>query len=255
MATTTPGRHAAGEPQMQAAGPEALAFLAERALRYVRPGQVLGLGTGRAAAAFIRALGASRLKVKGIPTSEATAELARSVGIELGELDGTHAIDIDFDGADEVDPDLNLLKGRGGALVREKVIAAAARRRVILVGAEKLVGRLGERCSLPVEVIPFAAAFVQEELDEHGIRATIRMSENGRRFRSDNGNCILDCEVGPIADAHRLEHEIHTLPGVVGTGLFLGMADLAMVVTPELRVKLLTRKRGNRSAKPRRVLS
>src|SRR5271167_2007952 len=138
---------------------EVLDKLGAYALRYVKPGQTVGLGTGHAASAFIRELGQRGFKMRGVPTSSSSAELARSLGIEGVALDGKARLDVDIDGADEVDSRLNLIKGYGGALVREKVVACASRKVVILVGAEKLVTRLGQRRRLPVEVVPFAAHY------------------------------------------------------------------------------------------------
>ncbi|HVM97293.1 MAG TPA: ribose 5-phosphate isomerase A, partial [Candidatus Acidoferrales bacterium] len=135
--------------------------IARRALDLVAENSIVGLGTGRAATEFVRALGErvrQGFKVRGIPTSEATAEVAKEYGIPLLQLDDVDAIDITVDGADEVDPNLDLIKGYGGALVREKIVAAASKREVILVGSEKLVSVLGSRGKLPVEVIPFAYA-------------------------------------------------------------------------------------------------
>ncbi len=200
------------------------------ALRMVKPGQTLGLGTGRAAAAFIRALGASGIKVKGVPTSLASEELARAHrNIDLVTLGEAGRIDIDFDGADEVDPRLNLIKGYGGALVREKVVAAASRKVVILVGAEKLVRRLGARRRLPVEVVRFARDFVAREAARLGLKASPRQTGDGAEFLSDNGNSILDCVVDEIRSPARLERELRSIPGVVGTGLFIGMVDRVLV--------------------------
>src|SRR5262245_29831093 len=130
--------------------------LGRYALRYAKPGNVIGLGTGRAATAFIHALGQSGIKVRGIPTSDASDGLGRELGIEIVSLADSPKIDSDFDGADEVDRRLNLIKGYGGALVREKIVAASSRRFIVLVGDEKLVKRLGTRGNLPVEVVPVA---------------------------------------------------------------------------------------------------
>lgn len=200
------------------------------ALRMVKPGQTLGLGTGRAAAAFIRALGASGIKVQGVPTSLASEDLARTHrNIDLVTLGEAGRVDIDFDGADEVDPRLNLIKGYGGALVREKVVAAASRKVVILVGAEKLVRRLGARRRLPVEVVRFARDFVAREAARLGLKASHRQTGDGAEFLSDNGNSILDCVVDEIRSPARLERELRSIPGVVGTGLFIGMVDRVLV--------------------------
>lgn len=202
------------------------------ALQFVRPGQVLGLGTGRAAAAFIRALGeevAKGLNVRGVPTSRASSELAKSLNIPLVSLDEVEAIDVAFDGSDEVDPQLNLIKGRGGALVREKIVAAAARRFVVLVSEEKLVTTLGEKGALPVEVVPFALGFCRRKLESLGCKPVARTQADGSLYISDNGNPILDCHIAALDDPAGLERAILALPGVVDTGLFLGMASEVIV--------------------------
>jgi ribose 5-phosphate isomerase A len=219
--------------------------LAAHALRLVKPGRTLGLGTGRAASAFIRALGESGIKVKGVPTSLASEDLARQYkSIDLVTLGDVKRIDIDFDGADEVDPGLNLIKGYGGALVREKVVAAASRRVVILVGPEKLVPRLGHHRRLPVEVVRFARDYVAHQVARLGLKARDRVNGDGSEFLSDNGNPILDCLVGPIRNPARLERELHSIPGVVGTGLFVAMADRVLVAPAGGDpVRVLTKKR------------
>ena len=137
-------------------------------------------------------------------------------------------LDMTVDGADEVDPNLNLIKGYGRALVREKIVAASSKRLIILVGDEKLVPRLGTRGKLPVEVIPFALPLCERRLGELGCRP-VPYTQDGRLFVTDNGNHILDCRIEPIADAPRLELDIRAIPGVVGTGLFLNMADTVLV--------------------------
>lgn len=223
-----------------ASGPEASA---RRALDFVEDGQTLGLGTGRAAAAFVRALGErvrEGLRVRGVPTSDATEALAREVGIPIVTLDEAGALDTTFDGADEVSPSLDVIKGYGGALVREKIVAASSRRLVILVGAEKLVDRLGARGRLPVEVVPFGAGLARRLLGEMGLPAEIRRDAGGAPVRTDNGNLVLDCKVGPIEAPADLDARIQALPGVVGTGLFVGMADAVVVQHPD-RVEVLER--------------
>jgi ribose 5-phosphate isomerase A len=206
--------------------------IVERALELVANGSRIGLGSGRAAQAFIRALG-SRLqdpsfRVHGVPTSEETASLARDEGIPLLTLADAGILDLTVDGADEVDPNLDLVKGYGRALVREKIVAASSRRLVILVGDEKLVPRLGTRGRLPVEVVPFAVPLCERRLAELGC-APVVYRQGDELFVSDNGNHILDCRVNPIPDPRRLEADIRAIPGVVGTGLFLGMADTVLV--------------------------
>ena len=205
--------------------------VAERAVAEVHDGEVVGLGSGRAARAFVRALGrrvARGLRIRGVATSAATAELAATLGIPMTSLEDTPTLDVAIDGADEVAPNLDLIKGLGGALVREMVVAAAARRFVVLVTPEKLVPALGARGTLPVEVVPFALAPVRRRLAAEGLDSDPRMA-SGRPYVTDNGNVVLDCHVGPIADPVALERRVHSIPGVVGTGLFLGMATLVLV--------------------------
>ncbi len=193
---------------------------------------VIGLGTGRAAAGFVRELGArvrDGLAVRGIPTSLATDRLARSLGIPLVTFGEVAAVDLAVDGADEVDPDLNLIKGHGGALVRERVVAAAASRFVVLVGPEKLSHRLGAQRSVPVEAIPFAAPQVERALTTMGAEARIRMEAGEEPFVTDNGNLLVNASFGEITDPAALHREIREIPGVLDSGLFAGMADEVLV--------------------------
>jgi ribose 5-phosphate isomerase A len=168
----------------------------ERALELVTNGSRIGLGSGRAARAFVKALGArvrdERLRVYGVPTSEETASLSMQEDIPLLNLTDAGILDLTVDGADEVDPDLNLIKGYGRALVREKIVAASSHRLVILVGDEKLVPRLGTRGKLPVEVTPFALPLCERRLGQIGCRPVPYLQAGGL-FVTDNGNHILDC--------------------------------------------------------------
>jgi ribose 5-phosphate isomerase A len=205
------------------------AALGAAALGEVKSGHVVGLGTGQAATAFIHSLGQAvkaGLRVTGVPTSEASASLARTLGIPL--IAEPVTLDVAVDGADEVDPRLDLVKGYGGALVREKIVAAAARRFIVLVGHEKLVPTLGGRGRLPVEVVPFAVPFCHRRLTELGHPPALRVKA-GAPFVTDNGNLILDCAVGAITDPAALDATLRAIPGVVGTGLFVGMAHAVMV--------------------------
>lgn len=208
-----------------------LSALAEEAMKLIRDGMVVGLGSGKASMAFIQRLGesvAAGLKIQGVPTSQASADLATKLGIPLATLDQVEWIDVTCDGADEVDPQGNCIKGYGGALVREKVVAAASKQLVILVGAEKLVEQLGSRGKLPVEVVPFAVAPCRRRLTALGLSPQVRQ-QDGRDYLTDNGNLILDCGTEPIADPHGLELSIRAIPGVVGTGLFLSMAGKILI--------------------------
>ena len=211
----------------------ALEALGRYAVRFVKPGQTLGLGTGKAASAFIRALGESGIKVRAVPTSNGSADLAREHGIEIVSLADVKALDADFDGADEVDSRFNLLKGFGGALVREKIVAASSKKFFVLVGPEKLYPHLGARKRLPVEVIPFGVAFVTRALAKLGMKAAPRKNADGSEFISDNGNPILDCVVRDIRNPARLERELLAIPGVLGTGIFVGLASTVLVASED----------------------
>ncbi|MCS6863529.1 MAG: ribose-5-phosphate isomerase RpiA [Gemmataceae bacterium] len=203
-----------------------LEAIAHHALGLIPPQSVVGLGTGRAATVFIHALGErvrNGFPVRAIPTSQASAALATQLGIPLTRFEDVEDIDVCVDGADEVDPAGNLIKGFGGALLREKVVAASARRLVILVGPEKLVPVLGTRGLLPVEVVPFALTPVERRLRAMGLNPQLRR-QNGQTFITDNGHHILDCRIGPLDDPRLLDDALHRIPGVVETGLFLDFA-------------------------------
>ncbi|PWU23346.1 MAG: ribose-5-phosphate isomerase RpiA [Candidatus Rokuibacteriota bacterium] len=204
--------------------------MAARALALTGGARVIGLGSGRTAAAFIEALGSQAKAgraVRGVPTSEASAQLARELGIPLVGLDAGN-IDVTVDGADEVDPELNLIKGYGGALVRERIVAAASRSQLILAQAEKLVPVLGARGRLPLEIVPFALPLVSRRLRELGLEGTVRRVD-GQPFVSDNGNLVLDCAVAPIAEPVALDRRLRAVPGVIDTGLFIGTAAAVLV--------------------------
>jgi ribose 5-phosphate isomerase A len=190
---------------------------------------------------FIRTVAEAGLNIRGVPTSSASAELARSLKIQLVNLDEVRQLDADFDGADEVDPRLNMVKGRGGAMVRERVVAAASRRRIFLVGDEKIVKRLGEHGTLPVEVVPFAAPLASREIAKLGLKPRVRFDDEGHQFLSDNGNLVLDCRVPTIRSPARLERNLLAVPGVVDTGLFLGVADLVLVMSRDGKITTLRR--------------
>lgn len=203
----------------------------ERALALVRDGDVVGLGSGHASAEFISELGErvrAGLRVRGVATSQASEDLARGASIPIVSLAEGMPLALTVDGADEVDPNLNLIKGYGRALVREKIVAAASRKLVILVGPGKEVSVLGSRGKLPVEVVPFAVCLCQERLAKLGCKP-ILYEESGAVFRTDNGNHILDCMIAPILHPEQFEQHVRAIPGVVGTGLFLGMADRVLV--------------------------
>jgi len=204
---------------------------ARASLRFVRDGHVVGLGTGSTAAFFIRLLGEqvkSGLRIRGIPTSVRSRELALSLKIPLTTLDECQEIDVTVDGADEVDPELRLIKGGGGALLREKIVASATKQLVIVADATKRVAVLG-KFPLPVEVIPFAQALVSKRITGLGAKVTLRLEPGGKPFVTDENNHILDCHFGQISDADGLARQLSDMPGVVEHGLFIGMASTVLV--------------------------
>jgi ribose 5-phosphate isomerase A len=214
-----------------APSPEDLDRVAEQAFGHVRAGMRLGLGTGRAAEAFIRRLGravADGLEIVGVPTSHRSEKLARELGIPLGSLDSIEALDVAFDGADEVAPDLSLIKGLGGAMLRERVVASAAARFVVLVTEEKLVTRLGERAPLPIEVVGFALSTVRRALAKVGLETSVRQVD-GRDFITDNGHPILDAGLHVGIEPRGLDARVRALPGVVDTGFFFDRASSVIV--------------------------
>ncbi len=207
------------------------------AAELVEQDMVIGLGTGSTAAFLVRALAErlhNGLTIKGaVPTSQETAQLASSLGIPLVSLDTYPTLDLAIDGADEIDPQLNLIKGGGGALLREKIVAASARQFVVIGDSSKLVPRLGEHFALPVEVVPFALTPVRRRLESLGARVEPRLHAK-QLFVTDNQNVILDCHFsGGIADLTGLQARIRAIVGVVEHGLFLGMAQRALIAGPE----------------------
>ena len=203
---------------------------ARASLRYVKDGQVVGLGTGSTAAYFIKLLGEQvkgGLTIRGIPTSVRSRDLALSLGIPLTTLDECQEIDVTVDGADEVDPQLRLIKGGGGAALREKIVASATRTMVVVADASKQVQRLG-KFPLPVEVIQFAQAVVAKRISALGAQVQVRTNPDGTPYVSDENNHILDCRFGEIQDADRLACALSQMPGVVEHGLFIGMASVAI---------------------------
>ena len=208
-----------------------------KAVEFVRSGMVVGLGTGSTAVHATRAIGEmltdGRLQnILAIPTSEATARQAQEVGIPLTSLNQHPKVDITIDGADEIDPHLNLIKGLGGALLREKIVATASQRLIIVADDSKQVSQLGSRAPVPVEVIPFAQEPVRHFLQSLGANAILRQ-QKGTPFITDENNIILDCHFPPIADPLKLAQTIRQQPGVVEHGLFLNMATDAIIASPQ----------------------
>lgn len=219
----------AADAQRQAAGEHAVAA-------YVRDGMTLGLGTGATAGMMLAALAArladGRLRdIAGVPTSVGTAERCRELGIPLTTLEETPRLDVVIDGADEIDPGLNLIKGLGGAHLREKVVACAAELMVVVADEAKLVARLGERAPLPVEVVEFARPVCDLKLRGLGWQPTLRTTAAGVPFVTDEGNAILDCRRDDWSDPAALAAGVRNVPGVVEHGFFLDMAGVAVVGT------------------------
>lgn len=214
---------------------------AEQALAYVEDGMKLGLGTGSTAAKFVELLGArvrSGLKVICVPTSEATRAQAAALSIPLTTLDAMPSLDLTVDGADEIDDELRLIKGGGGALLREKIVAVASNRVVIIADNSKRVEMLG-KFPLPLEVVPFGLAATESLIAKLAADAgldgeiKLRRGTDGNPFVTDNGNLILDCAFGSIDDPEALDDALKLVPGLVESGLFLGIADVGIIAGPK----------------------
>lgn len=220
-----------------------------RAADWIEDGMTLGLGTGSTVRHLLDHIADMRAQGRwtnlvGVPTSEQTARRATDLGIPLATLDDRPEIDLTLDGADEADPELRLIKGLGGALLREKVVAAASRRLVIMVDGSKEVERLGARAPLPVEVDPFSTSIQYRFLKDLGCEPRLRGGEGGSPFVTDGGNWIIDCRFRDgIADPEALEVKLNNRPGVVENGLFLGMAT-AVVIAGGEGIRVLESGRG-----------
>jgi ribose 5-phosphate isomerase A len=209
---------------------------AEAAVTLVKDGMIVGLGTGSTAWFAVECVGrrvAEGLRIIAIPTSEQTAEHARRLGIPLSSLAEYHQIDLTIDGADEVERgDLNLIKGGGGALLREKIVASASKQLVIIVDETKLVDHLGH-FPLPVEVVPFGWQATARKVENLGGNPTLRVGADGKTFVTDGGHYILDCAFGPIAAPAQLESNLNSIVGVVENGLFIGLTSQVIVAGAE----------------------
>lgn len=211
MSLIHPGKKAAGE----------------KAADYIEPGMTVGLGTGSTAYWTIEKIGqmvAGGLEIKAIATSKQSELQAQGLGIPLISFAEITRIDVDIDGADEVDGDRNLIKGGGGALLREKIIASSSARMIVVVDDTKLVHQLG-RFPLPVEVVPFGWEMTVRKLQATGCTTSVRMKEDGTAFITDNGNYIVDCHFQKIPSPAAMQDRLNLIPGVVENGLFIGMAD------------------------------
>lgn len=207
----------------------------ERAIEYVKDGMVVGLGTGSTTYFAIKRLGmmaAEGLSIIGIPTSAQTENIAKESGIQLSNLEEYPEIDVTIDGADEVDPNLDLIKGMGGALFREKIVASASEMEVIVVDPSKMVDILGTKSPLPVEAAKYGWKNCLEKLKGLGCDAKPRI-KNASLFITDNGNYIIDCSFEKIDDPKELESEINNIPGVIENGLFLGLTDIVIMGTED----------------------
>jgi ribose 5-phosphate isomerase A len=214
---------------------------AAKALEYVQPGMKIGLGTGSTAAKFVELLGAkvkAGLDVTCVPTSEATAALARALGIKLTTLDEEPVLDLTVDGADELDGELRLVKGGGGALLREKIVAVSSDRMIVIADASKKVAVLGA-FPVPVEVVRFGLGSTKRMIE--GLAedvgcvgpVTLRLGKDGQPFVTDSGNYILDCAFEIVPDPESLDEVLRQIPGVVESGLFLGICDTAILAGPD----------------------
>lgn len=221
---------------------------AHRAVDAIESGMIVGLGTGSTTSFAVIRIGeriksADLTNIIGIPTSIRTEKLARELDIPLGTLDEQPEIDVTIDGADEVDPQLNLIKGGGGALLREKVVAQASRSNIIVVDESKLSERLGTHWALPVEVIPFAARTEANFLESLGASVSLRRDEKKQPYKTDQNNIILDANFGAMSDPAALATELNERAGIIEHGLFLGLAS-AVIVAAENGIRHLQSKSG-----------
>jgi len=205
------------------------------AVEFVRDGMIIGLGTGSTAKYMVIALGEkvrTGMTLRGVPTSQETAMLARQQGITLVDTDNAWVADLAIDGADQVDPDFNLIKGGGGALLKEKIVAASAKQFIVVIDHTKRVPVLGGSFPLPIEVIPFGWGNTARDIESLTRSRVVLRERNGSPFKTEVGNVILDVHFPRIDNPRELEIALHLIPGVVETGLFVGRADLLIVGTP-----------------------
>jgi ribose 5-phosphate isomerase A len=220
---------------------------ARASLKYVRDGQIVGLGSGSTATLAIRFLGElvrEGLNIRGIPSSVQSRDLALELGIPLTTFDEYQQIDVTIDGADEFDPSLNLIKGGGGAMLREKIVAWASKQLVIVADSSKQVPKLG-RFPLPVEVIGFAEPLIARRISDLGATVTRREDSFGKAYVTDEGHHILDCHFGPISDPQSLARTLSEMPGVVEHGLFVGIASVVLMAKENTVVEFHRTKTGS----------
>jgi len=215
----------------------AKAHAAQAGASLVQDGMTVGLGSGSTAALMVQFLGArlrqEGLQITGVPTSGDTAELASSLKIPVRDLDEVSVLDINIDGADEIDAQFRMVKGRGGALLREKIVASASRRRVTMITLEKRVSQLGAAAPIPVEVSVFGLKHTELRLNDLGALTTIRRRGDGSLVLTDGGNAIVDCKFPPIGDPASLDAQLQCVPGVFETGLFINLCDTLIVGSSE----------------------
>jgi len=218
---------------------------AEKAVEYIKDGMILGLGTGSTTHFALQKIGELLKKgvfkgIKGIPSSMETEHLARSLNIPLSNLHDHQQIDLTIDGADEIDPEINLIKGGGGALLREKILAQASKRVVIIADESKLSPQLGTKWAVPVEIVEFGIQPAIHYLESMGAKVVKRFDKEGKLFRTDEGNLILDCDFGPIFNPDELVINLNRQAAIVESGLFLGIASEAIVACKD-EIKYLKR--------------
>jgi ribose 5-phosphate isomerase A len=204
---------------------------ARASLKYIHDGQIVGLGTGSTATIAIRLLGEkvrAGFKIRGIPTSIASRDLATQLGIPLTTFDEVQQIDVTIDGADEFDPALNLIKGGGGAMLREKIVASASKQLVIVTDSSKQVAVLG-KFPLPLEVVGFAEPLIAKKVSDLGAKVVRRQDASGKPYLTDEGHHILDCHFGQIPNPPALARTLSDMPGIVEHGLFVGMASVLLM--------------------------
>jgi ribose 5-phosphate isomerase A len=239
--TTSRNEVSMTEQEMEGTRNAHKALAARLAVEFVRDDQVVGLGTGSTAAFAIKELGvlvSKGLRIRGVPTSKASEALALKCGIQLVDLKESCKIDVTIDGADEIDPAFDMIKGGGGALFREKLLATVSDLEIIIVDPPKLVSVLGATVPVPVEVIKFGWCLPEGRLRALGCTPALRQAGDGHPYESDNGNYILDCRFGPISDPASLDKAIKQIPGVVESGIFAGLADRLIIGSdqgPEVR--------------------